>query len=308
MDEINAISVFVRVAEARSFVGAAARLGISPSAASKSLTRLEQRLGVRLLNRTTRSVSLTDDGLAFFESCRNGLRQLEDAETALTRGHSQPRGRLRVLMPPGFGRVVLVPVLAKFAELHPALIVDVEFTSRPTDLADEGIDVVIRTGDPGDRRLISRKLCDIRYVAVASPDYIARCGEPATPADLATHRCLGYHIPQTHRYRDWSFAASGHPLVRRVSGNLNMNDGAALMDAAVAGAGIAMAATFLVAAPVQRGELRLVLRDYVSPGPPVCAAYLRGHHVSNRIRTFIDFLLSQVPQSSSSWDRILKLT
>jgi LysR family transcriptional regulator, regulator for bpeEF and oprC len=307
MDEINAISVFVRVAEARSFVGAATRLGISPSAASKSLTRLEQRLGVRLLNRTTRSVSLTDDGLTFFESCRDALRQFEDAEIALTRSHSQPRGRLRVLMPAGFGRAILVPVLAEFAELHPALVVDVEFASRASDLADEGIDVVILTGHPGDRRLIARKLCDIRYVAVASPDYLARCGEPATPADLGKHRCLGYHVPQTHRYRDWNFAAAGRPLIRHVSGNLNMNDGAALIDAAIACAGIAMAATFLVAAPVQRGELRLVLRDYVSAGPPVCAAYLRGHHISNRIRTFIDFLLSQVPQSSASWDRILKL-
>ena len=307
MDEINAISVFVRVAEARSFIGAATRLGISPSAASKSLTRLEHRLGVRLLNRTTRSVSLTDDGLAFFESCRDILRQLDDAEAALTLGHSQPRGRLRVLMPAGFGRAVLVPVLAKFAALHPALVVDVELASRAADLADEGIDVVIRTGEHGDRRLISRKLCDIRYVAVASPAYIARCGEPATPADLADHHCLGYHVPQTHRYRDWSFAAAGRPLVRHVSGNLNMNDGAALIDAAVAGAGIAMAATFLVATPVQRGELRLVLRDYVAAGPPVCAAYLKGRHISNRIRTFIDFLLAQVPRSSAAWDRILKL-
>lgn len=307
MDETNAISVFVRVADARSFVGAATRLGISPSAASKSLTRLEQRLGVRLLNRTTRSVSLTDDGLAFFECCRNVLRQLEDAETALTRGHSHPRGRLRVLMPAGFGRAVLVPVLTKFAELHPALVVDVEFASRTADLAAEGVDVIIRTGELNDTRLVARKLCDIRYVAVASPEYLARHGEPATPADLAQHRCLGYHIPQTHRYRDWNFTAAGQPLAEHISGNLNMNDGAALIEAAVAGAGIAMAATFLVAAPVRRGELRLVLRNYVSPGPAVWIAHLKGRYVSSRIRTFIDFLATQVPRSSEASDGILKL-
>jgi len=303
-DGVHAISVFVRVAEARSFAAAAQRLGVSPSAASKSVTRLEQRLGVRLLNRTTRSVSLTEDGNMFFERCRQILSELEDAESAVTRAQTQPSGRLRVVMPPGFGRTVLVPVLAKFADLHPHLVVDVEFSSRRVDLAEEGVDVVIHIGELRDRRLVARKLCDIRYVAVAAPAYLARCGEPKTPDDLARHRCLGYHIPRTQRYRDWNFASGGDRFSRHVAGRLNMNDGAALLDAAVAGAGIATVASFLASEAVRSGRLQIVLRDYESVGPAVWVAYLERRHLSNRIRALVDFLTDEAPRLASGQGRL----
>lgn len=305
MNTLQAISVFVRVAEAKSFVAAAKRLGLSPSAASKSVTRLEQRLAVRLLNRTTRSVSLTEDGNTFFERCRHILGQLEDAETAVTQEQSQPRGRLRVLMPPGFGRAVLVPVLAKLAERYEELVVDVEFSGRVVDLAEEGVDVVICIGELRDTRLVARKLCDVRYVVVAAPSYLARYGEPRTPEDLARHRCLGYHIPHTHRYRDWNFSLGKQRLSKHISGRLNMNDGAALLEAAVDGAGIATVASFLVADALRSGKLRVILRDYVSVGPPVWIAYLERRHLSGRIRAFVDFVSAHVPRSTS-WDGVLE--
>ena len=304
MESLHGISIFVRVAEARNFTEAAKRLGISVSGVSKGVARLEERLGVRLVNRTTRSISLTDDGATFYERCRQILGELEDAETTVIGRRRMPRGRLRVQLPVGFGLKVLTPLLAEFVELYPELTVDVEYSNRVTDLADEGLDAVVRIGHMVDSRLVSRKLCDIRYAMVASPSYLARAGEPRTPEELSGHRCLGYHIPQTNRYRDWSFSRSGQNYSRPISGNLNMSNGQALLDVAIAGAGIATVATFLAADAVKTGLLRTVLREYVPAGPPIWVGYLERRHLSLRIRAFVDFLMTHVPPSPA-WDTIL---
>ncbi len=303
-DALYSISLFVRVAEARSFTGAAKRLGLSASAVSKAVTRLEERLGVRLANRTTRSVSLTDDGAAYFERCRQILSEIEDAETAITRTRTKPTGRLRVLLPVGFGLKVLAPLLPKFSAAYPELSVDVEFSDRLADLAQEGIDAVVRIGDPGDTRLVARKLCALRYVPVASPAYLRRCGEPRTPQDLKKHNCLRYHIPQTNRCREWSFAAGGQPQTAQVSGNLSMNSGSALVDAAIAGSGIAVVATFMAYEAVRAGKLRVLLPGQAAMDSPVWVGYLERRHLSLRIRCFVDFLAAHIPPSSA-WDTIL---
>lgn len=297
MDALNPISIFVRVAEAKSFTAAAQRLGMSPSAASKSLTRLEQRLGVRLLNRTTRSVSLTDDGGTFYERCRAILSELEDAENAVARQQKHPRGRLRVVMPAGFGRAVLMPVLARFAERQREVVVDVEFSSRAVDLAEEGVDVLVHIGALSDRRLVARKLCDMRYITVAAPSYLEEHGEPREPAELVRHRCLGHHVPATHRYRDWEFDDGGKRVSKALSGNLNINDGSGLLAAAIEGAGIATVATFLAAEAVRAGRLKVLLRDYIAQGPPVWIAYLDRRHLPGRIREFVDFVAAEAPLS-----------
>ncbi len=302
-DALYSISLFVRVAEAKSFTKAAERLGISPSAVSKGVTRLEERLGVRLANRTTRSVSLTEDGAAFFERCRQILGEIEDAETAVMRTRTKPTGRLRVLMPVGFGLKVLAPLLPRFSAAYPDLTVDVEFSDRVADLAQEGIDAAVRVGEPGDTSLVVRKLCDLRYVPVASPAYLQRWGEPQTPQDLKRHNCLQYHIPQTNRYREWRFVAS-HESVP-VSGRLNMNSGGALVDAAIAGAGIAVVATFMAYDAVRAGKLRVLLPEHASMGSPVWVGYLQRRHLSLRIRAFVDFLVTHIP-ASSTWDAILR--
>jgi DNA-binding transcriptional LysR family regulator len=296
MDTLYPISVFVRVADAKSFTVAAKRLGMSPSAASKSVSRLEQRLGVRLLNRTTRVVSLTEDGSTFYERCRGILGELEDAENAITRQHDEPRGRVRIVMPAGFGRAVLVPVLARFAQRYCELTVDVEFSSRVVDLAEEGIDVLVHIGQLSDRRLVARKLYEMSYVTVASPAYLETHGEPHTPDDLLHHLCLGHHIPYTNRYREWDFAWAGERMSKTLSGNLNLNDGSGLVAAAIAGAGIATVATFLVADAVRMNQLRVVLPDYIAAGPPVWMAYLNRRHLPSRIRAFVDFVFSEIGQ------------
>ncbi len=292
---LHAILIFVRVAEAKSFIAASRRLGISPSGVSRSVTRLEKKLGVRLMNRTTRSISLTDEGQTFFERCAQIVHELEDAETVITQKQLRPHGRLRVQMPVGFGRRVLVPYLVQFAQLYPELTVDVEFSDRPVDLAKEGLDAVIRMGTLADSSLVVRKLCDTRYVIVASPGYLAHYGTPTTPDDLEDHRCLGYYIPQTNRYREWTFMStrSGKPIW----GNLNMNNGDALLHAAMADGGLAMVATYLAADAVRAGELQVVLREYISVGPPVSVGYLERRQLPSRTRAFVEFLIAQVPQS-----------
>ncbi|HTP95399.1 MAG TPA: LysR family transcriptional regulator [Burkholderiales bacterium] len=302
-DRIQGIAVFVRVAEARSFTDAARRLGMSPSGASKAITRLEDRLGVRLVHRTTRSVSLTDDGAAFFERCRQLLGELEDAETAVTRRRSKPSGRLRIQMPEGFGRLVIVPLLARFVDANPELVVDAELSDRVADLADEGLDAAVRIGELGDARLIARRLCDLRFVTVASPDYLARHGAPRTPDDLAHHRCLAYYLPHTHRYREWEFVAGGERFSRPLSGPLNVNNAQALLDAATAGAGIANVATFIAHEAIRAGRLRVVLREYVPAGPPVWVVYLERRHLSPRVQALVAFLTAQIPPSPP-WDAV----
>lgn len=304
-DSFHAISVFVKVAEARSFTRAARRLGITPSSASKVLARLEERLGVRLVNRTTRSVSLTADGDAFFERCRQILGELEDAEMAVTGRGARLQGRLRMQMPVAFGRKIVIPLLAQFVKVNKELVVDVELSDRVTDLAEEGLDAVVRIGDVQGSSVIARRLCNLRYVTVASPDYLAEYGEPMTPEDLRRHCCLAYYVPQTNRYRDWRFDLDGRLVSRAVTGTLNINSAEGLLDAAVAGAGIATVSTFVAADAVHAGLLRIVLRQYISPGPAISIVYLSRRHLSLQIRAFVDFLTAEM-SPAPPWDAILE--
>lgn len=303
-DSIQGISVFVRVAEARSFTVAARKLGITPSGASKAITRLEDRLGVRLVHRTTRSVSLTDDGTAFYDRCRQILGELEDAEAAVTRRRARPGGRLRVQMPVGFGQRILVPLLAQFVEQYPELVIDAELSDRDPDLADEGLDAAVKIGDLGDARLIARRLCDLRFVTVASPQYLERYGEPRTPDELEHHRRLVYYIPHTHRYREWHFSSDGVPYSRAYTGTLNLNNSQALLEAAIAGAGVANVSTFIAHDAVRAGTLKAILRDHVGVGPAVWVVYLERRHLSPRVQAFVQFLTDRIP-ALPAWDAVL---
>jgi LysR family transcriptional regulator for bpeEF and oprC len=303
-DLFHAISVFVRVAEARSFTAAARRLGITASAASKALARLEEQLDVRLVNRTTRSVSLTTDGDAFFDRCKQILVELEDAQAAVQHRRTKLQGRIRVQMPVAFGRKIVIPLIARFLEKHPALTVDVCLTDRVSDVPEEGIDVVVHIGEVRSASVVARKLCDLRYVAVASPGYLARFGAPARPDDLERHRCLAYYVPQTNRYRDWSFLDDGRRLSKSIAGMLNVNSAEGLLDAAIAGAGIATVSTFIAADAVRAGQLKILLRPFVCEGPRVSVVYHQRLWLSARVRTFIDYLVAEVPPSPP-WDSIL---
>jgi LysR family transcriptional regulator for bpeEF and oprC len=182
-----------------------------------------------------------------------------------------------------------------FADQHSELTMDVELSGRVVDLADEGVDIAVWNGQRRDSTIVARKLCHVHYVTVASPQYLARYGEPETPADLQRHRCLGYFFPHVNRYREWNFVDDGEPVAHHVSGSLNINNGPALLAAAIGGAGIAMVAAFLAADAVRDGRLKVILRDFIFSGPTFWIGHQARRHVSLRVRTLVDFLTLNVP-------------
>lgn len=305
MDNLGGFAVFVKVAESRSFSAAAERLGMTASGASRAVARLERKLGARLLDRTTRRVDLTRDGIAFYERCRRILTEIDEATSAMSRAGGTPRGRLRVQLPVGFGKRVIVPALPRFVERHPEVVLDVELNDRGTDLAREHIDVAVRVGHIRDASLAVRRLCHTRFVSCASPGYLRKHGEPRTPADLKHHRCMGYFIPQTGRYREWEFLVNSVERSRAIHGGLNINSGEALLDAMVAGGGIATVATFVAADAVKRGALRIVLKEFIAKGPDISIIYLPAHRQTPAVRAFVDFLVELVP-AAPPWDRVIE--
>lgn len=308
LDRITDIIAFVRVADARSFTVAAEQLGLSRSAVGKCVTRLEDQLGVRLLHRTTRSVTPTDEGDAFYERCVRILADLEDAELAMASRSERPRGRLRLDLPVSFGRLHVLPLLHRFMATWPDVVVNVTFTDRYVDLIDEGVDLALRIGGEDDSRLVARTLAPHRLVTCATPDYLAARGTPRTPADLADHSCLAF----THAGRpaDWRFRTrpddgSDAPLANNrtlpVHGRFCASNAEALRDAALAGYGIGQLATFLVGDDLRAGRLVPVLESYTTPGPPIRAVYPTGRHLSPKVRRFID-LLAEMWQPHPTWD------
>ena len=302
MRNLNALAVFASVAETRSFSAGGLRLGISASGASRAVSRLESDLGVRLLARTTRSVKLTEEGAAYLERCRRILDEIAEAENAITSDRARPHGRLRLHVPVGFGKKIVVPALSAFRERYPEITLDVELNDRAPDLAQEGIDVGVRVGQLGDTHVVARRLCRTRFITVAAPSYLKRRGTPKMPEDLARHDCLAYAIPGTGRYRPWEFAKGGRNFSIAVSGTLNINNGEALVDAAIAGAGIATVASFIAADDIREGRLKLILADYMAEGPTIYVTYLNPKQASARVRAMVDFLAETLP-ADPPWER-----
>jgi LysR family transcriptional regulator, regulator for bpeEF and oprC len=295
-ENLSAISTFVCVAESTSFTAAAQKLQMSVSGVSKAISRLEDRLRVRLLNRTSRRITLTDEGSAYFERCRQILLDLEDVEAAITDGRSKPRGRIRVQFPRALGKKVAIPTIARFIERFPEVAVDVILDARSLNLEEEGIDVALRYGLPPQASpLIARQLCCVHYIACASPDYVARYGEPTKPEELAGFQCVNYVTPNGGRYREWKFARDGVAKSYAISGALNANDMGALADAAANGAGIAYLPDFIAADYIERRELRVLLRDFIFEGDPIYVVYPRRRYFSPRVRVFLDFLRELFP-------------
>jgi len=238
MRNLNALLVFVKVAETRSFTLAAQRLGLTSSAISKSIARLEQELGVKLLTRSTRLVNLTGEGASFFERCRQILTEIEDAESAVTATTATPKGRLRLQMPVGFGRRVIVPKMWEFTQRYPELSIDIELSDRQVDLTYEAVDAVIQIGPITDERVVAHRLCNLSFAAYASPEYLARHGTPLSPDDLDHHHCLAYLLPMSGDHREWRFSKNGQDFTKVVSGALNINNAESLLEAAIAAPGL----------------------------------------------------------------------
>ena len=289
MDSVADIAVFVRVVERGSFTLAADDLALSRAVVSKYISRLEERLGVRLLHRTTRRLSLTEAGAALFEASRAALEKMDEAQAQIARFQSEPRGRLKVSAPMSFGILHLAPALAGFAREHPAVGLDLKLDDRFVNLVEEGIDVAVRIGVLTDSSLVARKIATTRSVVCASPAYLAEHGAPETPEDLATHNCLLYSYLSTANV--WRFTApDGREVPVAVTGNLRVNNGMVNTEAALAGMGIVMTPTFYVGDLIRTGKLRRVLEGYTLPELGIHAVYPQRAHVPPKVRVFVDFL------------------
>jgi len=299
MKDLNSLKVFVRVAQFLSFKDAAANLGLTPSAVSKTITRLESELGVVLLQRTTRSVGLTDDGQLFFKNCKQILGEIDQAENLLSRAISGPHGRLRIHMTEGFGRRMVMPMLNRFLQNYPMLTVSTEMSDRIVDMANEGFDIDIRIGDVADSRVVARRLGQVKFVVCASPEYLKNFGIPLHPADLDKHNCLAYSHIHTGRLREWRFMDGGKEVTQSISGSLQANNSEALMVAAISGLGIVNVAHFIAREAIAAGSVVPILHPYSAPGPEVHLIYLKSTNVPQKVRAFVDF----VSQNESSLER-----
>ena len=302
VDNLADIAVFVRVVERGSFTLAADDLELSRAVVSKYLTRLEDRLGARLLNRTTRRLSLTEAGAALFEASRGALERIEDAEQAIAHLQSAPRGRLRVSAPMSFGILHLGPAFADFAQAFPDVTLDVRLDDRFVNLVEEQVDVAVRIGALTDSSLVARRLAPARSVVCASPAYLAEHGEPETPQDLASHDCLLYSYQSTANV--WRFTdRDGNETPVAVTGSLRVNNGIVLAEAAVAGRGVLMTPTFYVGHLLRAGKLRAILPGYrLLPELAVHAVWPQRGYVPPKVRAFVDFLAQRFGRKPE-WDR-----
>jgi DNA-binding transcriptional LysR family regulator len=302
VDRFNSIRVFVKVVESSSFAGAAARLGISASMVTLHVKELEERLGVRLLNRTTRKVSLTEAGRAYHERCKRLLADLEETEQAVSDMHAAPRGELHINATPTFGILQLAPAMADFTTRFPEISVELMLSEHTVDLVEEGFDVAVRVGELPDSSLIARQLAPCHMVVCGAPSYFEKHGKPRTPADLTTHNCLTVTGTGLPYYRAWHLmAADGTTLNISPMGNLRTNSGAVLIVAAIAGHGLACLPTYLVGDALHSGRLVTVLDDYMAPPLPLRALYPHNRYLSAKVRAFVDFLAARFGQSPP-WD------
>jgi DNA-binding transcriptional LysR family regulator len=288
LDRLQGMAVFVRVAEQGSFSTAAQQLGLSKSAVSKHVAALEERLGVRLLNRTTRRLAVTEVGAVYRDYCARVVQEVEEADLTASQHSIEPRGRLKVNAPMTFGFLHLVPLLPEFLARHPALEVELTLDDRIVDLLDEGFDLAVRIGRLADSSLVARRLAGTRFLCVAGPAYLARAGTPATPADLARHNCLRYSYRR--QPDDWSFSRGTEQVTVRVAGNLQANNGDALRAAARAGLGIVYLPDFIIGDDLESGELIQLLADWEAPEIPIHAVFPPQRHPSAKLRAFVDFL------------------
>ena len=288
MDQLLAMRVFSRVAERGSFAQAADELDISRAAASGHVATLEKHLGVRLLNRTTRRVSLTAEGADFLRRCRRILDEVQDAEETLRGSRSKPQGLLRVDVPVAFGRYLLLPALPEFVRRYPAIDLDIRLNDRVVDLVAERVDVALRVGAIQQTGLVARRVAQVNVVTCASPSYLADHGEPRTPDDLREHRLLA-STPAGGGSPDWSFPAPYSSRRLKLHFAMQFNAAEAPVIAAAAGLGITRTADLILAEYVARGELTMILNDFILPGPPVSLVYPSAGHQSPKVRVFSDF-------------------
>ena len=286
------MTAFVRAVELGGFSTAAREMGLTPSAVSKLVTRLEDRLGVRLLNRTTRRLALTPEGETYFHRTQRILADIEEAENEVARFRAQPRGLLRINVGTAFGMHQLAPALPEFLARHPEMQVELTVTDRVVDLIEEGADLGIRLGALADSSLVARKICDLERVVCAAPAYLQRHGAPRRAEDLLRHNCL--NITYSPALRRWPFATRDGVRHVEVSGNVSANTAESLLQLALLGVGIIRLSDAIVGQPIRDGRLVALLQEVHHAEPlPLHAVYPQGRHRSPRVAAMIDFLVER---------------
>ncbi|MBV8037697.1 LysR family transcriptional regulator [Roseateles sp.] len=299
---LGSIELFCLAAEAGSFTAAASTAGVTPAAVSRSIARLEKRLGVRLFVRSTRSIRLTEGGREYFEHCRTALHQLAEAERRVSGEQVQPSGTIRVSAPTTYGHHRLLPLLPAFRERYPLIRVEAHISNRNIDMHEENFDVAIRFRAQRDSTMVARPLGDAELVVVAGPEYLRRAGQPRTLADLEQHECIQYTLPSSGRQIPWLFRQDGHEKEMLLSGHyICSEDVLAGVTLARAGAGLFQTYRFVAEQDLAAGRLVEVLQPFAGRSRPVSLIYPHGRLLPSRVRVFVEFMLehSHLPALST---------
>jgi DNA-binding transcriptional LysR family regulator len=299
MDVLTQMKVFCSVVDNNSLAGAARSLTVSPSVVSKQLAALEDRLGVRLLNRTTRRVSLTEVGAAYYERSKRIIADVDEAEVSVSQSHAAPRGLLKITAPTTFAHRHVAPYLANFIDRYPEVQIQMLVNDRIVDMVDEGIDLAIRIAQLKDSSLIARKLAPNTRSLVASPDYLERWGAPQRLEELNDHALITLHPGSL--INDWHFEVDGEERVFRAKGSILINNGDSILSAVLSGGGLAMLAAHMAGEHVKSGKLVPVLEEYVRDDVPIYAVYPSSRHLSPKVRAFVDYLI-QIYGSKPYWE------
>ena len=295
---IEHLRLFVRLASTHNISQAGQGLGLSPPVASMHISRLEESLGARLVHRTTRKVSLTEEGMAFLPYAEEILQSVDAARASVGTGNVKPKGTLRITAPASFGRMHLMPALKGFLAQYPDLSVDIRLTDYIIDLVEGGFDVAIRNAELQDSSLIARKLAVDKRIICASPEYLSKYGKPTTPQELRNHQCINLTGLES-----WTFATAAEPLNFKVKGRVRVDHGEAVRDACVNGMGIAKCATWIAYEHLKRGELVQILEDYpLVDDAAVWAVYPSSRLLAPKVRAFIDYF-SQYYGTPPYWDK-----
>lgn len=292
MEDLAYMVTFARVVKAGSFAGAARRLGVTSSVASKHVAKLEQALGVRLLNRSTRKLSLTEAGTAYYEHCARIVEEVESSRTAIAQLQAAPRGLLRVTAPVTFANTRLGPILREFFTRYPDIQLDLNATNRVVDLAEEGFDVAVRIARTLPPNVVARELRRVRWHLCASPEYLEREGTPSHPANLSRHNCLTF--PSAAQPVVWHFVRGSERAEVPVHGSLQSNMVEALHDIVLAGTGLTLLPGYMAGKDIREGKLRAVLEDWqIEAGSTLYAVYLPTRYLTPKVRVFVDFLVEK---------------
>ena len=294
MDRIDTLELFVRIAETQSFWRAAESCGLSRASATERIAALERQLGVRLLNRSRRSVSLTPEGTEFLDVCRRILSELHEVAHSFAKRAEQASGQLRVSLNMAVGRCIILPRLGEFLSAHPDVALEIVLADSRADFVVDKIDLAIRIGGLEDQDLMVRKLGQTRRVTVASPGYLEQYGHPQSPDDIRDHQTIDFLLPRINQRLEWEFETESAKRELNFSGRLAFNDGVARVDAAAAGLGIAQTLEFIARPYISSGQLERIFPEFETVAPPISVLYAPTNRLPARSRSFIDFAAAAV--------------